>query len=182
MDTFVQDVEAIRRRAREHIERGPVTQGNRADVGRVISVLNEVLATELVCHLRYKRHYYTAVGINSEAAADQFLEHAKEELEHADRIAERISQLGGDPNYDPAGLAERSHSQYDQSAALLDMIREDLVAERIAIQSYADIARWIGTDDPTTRRLMEDILQKEEEHADDLRDLLATLDPSKPGR
>jgi bacterioferritin len=177
MNSFVADVAAIRRRAREHIEKGPVTGGYKADLPRVIEVLNEALATELVCVLRYKRHYFTADGIQAKGVAQEFLEHANEEQQHADWIAQRIVQLGGSPNFDPEGLATRSHSEYDEKASLLDMIREDLVAERIAIQSYAEIARWLGNDDSTTRTLMESILKMEEEHADDLRSLLATLEP-----
>ncbi|MCB0962164.1 MAG: bacterioferritin, partial [Acidimicrobiales bacterium] len=129
-------------------------------------------ATELVCVLRYKRHYYTATGMNAGVVAAEFLEHATQEQDHADRVAERIVQLQGSPNFDPAGLSERSHAQYDDSTGLVEMIREDLVAERIAIQSYQEIARWLGADDPTTRRMIEDILAVEEEHADDLLGLL----------
>jgi bacterioferritin len=174
---FVSDVVGIRRRAREHIEQGPVTGGYKADLPRVIEVLNEALATELVCVLRYKRHYFTADGIHAKGVAQEFLEHANEEQQHADWIAQRIVQLGGSPNLSPEGLATRSHSEYDEKTSLLDMIREDLIAERIAIQSYAEIARWLGDDDSTTRMLMESILKMEEEHADDLRSLLATLAP-----
>ena len=179
MGDFVSDVAAIRRRARQHIEKGPVTEGYKADLRRVIEVLNEVLATEIVCVLRYKRHYFTADGINAQPVAQEFVQHANEEQQHADWVAQRIVQLGGSPNLNPEGLAARSHSQYDEKASLLDMIREDLVAERIAIESYADIARWLGNDDPTTRVLIENILKMEEEHADDLRTLLATLAPRK---
>ncbi len=179
MSDFVSDVAAIRRRARQHIEKGPVTGGYKADLPRVIEVLNEVLATEIVCVLRYKRHYFTADGINAQPVAQEFLQHANEEQQHADWVAQRIVQLGGSPNLNPEGLAERSHSQYDQKASLLDMIREDLVAERIAIESYSEIARWLGNDDVTSRVLIENILKMEEEHADDLRTLLATLAPRK---
>jgi len=179
MGDFVSDVAAIRRRARQHIEKGPVTEGYKADLRRVIEVLNEVLATEIVCVLRYKRHYFTADGINAQPVAQEFLQHANEEQQHADWVAQRIVQLGGSPNLNPEGLAERSHSQYDQKASLLDMIREDLVAERIAIESYSEIARWLGNDDVTSRVLIENILKMEEEHADDLRTLLATLAPRK---
>ncbi|HYY06601.1 MAG TPA: ferritin-like domain-containing protein, partial [Candidatus Limnocylindria bacterium] len=135
MADFVSDVAAIRRRARQHIEKGPVTEGYKADLGRVVEVLNGVLATEIVCVLRYKRHYFTADGINAQPVAQEFLQHANEEQQHADWVAQRIVQLGGSPNLNPEGLAERSHSQYDEKASLLDMIREDLVAERIAIES-----------------------------------------------
>jgi bacterioferritin len=177
---FVLDVEEIRRRAHEHILNGPVTPGNRADIDTLVALLNEVLATELVCVLRYKRHWVAAEGILSDPIADQFKEHSKEEEEHADRVAVRISQLGGEPNFDPQGLTSRSHSQYVEGRTLLEMIEEDLVAERIAIESYSDIVRWIGDRDPTSRRMMEKILAKEEEHADDMRKLLSTLDPSRP--
>ena len=179
MGDFVSDVAAIRRRARQHIEKGPVTGGYKADLPRVIAVLNEVLATEIVCVLRYKRHYFTADGINAQPVAQEFLQHANEEQQHADWVAQRIVQLGGSPNLNPEGLAERSHSQYDEKASLLDMIREDLVAERIAIESYSEIARWLGNDDVTSRVLIENILKMEEEHADDLRTLLATFAPRK---
>jgi len=179
MSDFVSDVAAIRRRARQHIEKGPVTGGYKADLPRVIAVLNEVLATEIVCVLRYKRHYFTADGLDAQPVAAEFLQHANEEQQHADWVAQRIVQLGGSPNLNPEGLAERSHSQYDEKASLHDMIREDLVAERIAIESYSEIARWLGNDDPTSRVLIENILKMEEEHADDLRTLLATLAPRK---
>ena len=177
MNSFGSDVAAIRRRAREHITKGPVTGGHKADLPRVIEVLNEALATELVCVLRYKRHYLTADGIHAKGVAQEFLEHANEEQQHADWIAQRIVQLGGSPNFDLEGLATRSHSEYDEKASLLDMIHEDLIAERIAIESYAEIARWLRNDDSTTRTLMESILKMEEEHADDLCSLLATLEP-----
>jgi bacterioferritin len=145
----------------------------------VIAVLNEALATELVCVLRYKRHYYMATGIHASTVAEEFLEHANDEQKHADQIAERITQLGGEPDFNPQGLASRSHSEYVEGKTLVDMIREDLVAERIAVDSYAQIVRFLGNRDITSRLLMEQILAKEEEHADDLRNLLATLDPTK---
>jgi bacterioferritin len=176
MGKFVSDVDAIRRRAREHIEKGPVTGGYRADVKRVCEVLNEALATELVCVLRYKRHYFTASGIHAQTVASEFQQHATEEQQHADWIAERITQLGGSPNFNPVGLVDRSHSEYDESESLIAMIKEDLVAERIAIDSYGEIIRWLDNDDPTTRNLLESILKVEEEHADDLRNFLDTLD------
>ena len=179
MNEFLTDVNEIRRRARKNIEKGAVTSGYRADVKRVVAVLNEVLATELVCVLRYKRHYFTASGIHAQAVAAEFLQHANEEQGHADSVAQRIVQLGGSPNLNPEGLATRSHSQYDEKASLVDMIREDLVAERIAIETYSEIVRWLGTDDPTTRSLIEGILKVEEEHADDLATLLETLKPRK---
>jgi bacterioferritin len=175
MSQFLTDIKEIRRRAREQMEKGAVTAGYRADVKRVVEVLNEVLATELVCVLRYKRHYFTATGINAQAVKEEFLQHANEEQGHADSVAERIVQLGGSPNLNPDGLATRAHSQYDEKESLTDMIREDLFAERIAIESYSEIVRWLGNDDPTTRSLVESILKVEEEHAEDLSSLLDTL-------
>jgi bacterioferritin len=169
---FVSDLEAIRRRARQHIENGAVTESYKADRETVIRVLNEALATELVCVLRYKRHYYMASGIHAQAVAEEFAEHAKEEQEHADMIAERITQLDGAPDFNPEILAKRSHSQYVEGTSLVDMIREDLVAERIAIESYSEIIRYLGEKDPTSRRVMEEVLAKEEEHADDLKNLI----------
>jgi len=179
MSEFLSDIKAIRRRARQHIEQGPVTEGYKAEREKVIAVLNEVLATELVCVLRYKRHYYMASGIHAEPVAQEFLEHANEEQLHADLVAERITQLQGEPNFNPESLALRSHSEYVEGHSLVEMIREDLVAERIAIESYSEIIRWLGNDDPTTRSLIEEILKKEEEHANDLSNLLATFDPEK---
>jgi bacterioferritin len=178
---FLSDVKELRRRARQHIKDGAVTAGYGADREKVIAILNEALATELVCVLRYKRHFFMATGIHANAVAQEFAEHAAEEQGHADRIAGRITQLGGEPNFDPQGLATRSHSQYVEGASLVDMIKEDLVAERIAIESYGEIVRFLGDRDVTTRRMMEEILANEEEHANDLRDLLATLDPTRPG-
>ena len=172
---FLTDIQTLRQRARQHIEKGAVTDGYRADRETVIRVLNEALATEIVCVLRYKRHYFMADGIHAQAVAAEFLEHANEEQGHADLIAHRIVQLGGEPNMSPDGMLTRSHSEYVEGANLLDMIREDLVAERIAIESYGEIVRYLGTNDPTTRRMMEEILAKEEEHADDLRTLIETL-------
>ena len=175
MDDFVADIEELRRRAREHIEQGPITSAYGADRERVIGVLNEALATELVCVLRYKRHYFTATGLDAGPVAAEFLQHANEEQQHADQLAARITQLQGEPNFDPEGMTGRSHSQYDGSLGLRNMIVEDLVAERIAIASYSDIIRWLGEGDPTTRRLLESILAVEEEHADDLLGLLERL-------
>jgi bacterioferritin len=177
---FLSDVEELRRRARQHIGDGAVTAGYGADREKVIAVLNEALATEIVCILRYKRHYFMATGIHANAVAQEFQQHATEEQGHADRIAGRITQLGGEPNFSPDGLSSRSHSEYVEGESLVDMIREDLVAERVAIESYSEIVRFLGERDVTTRRLMEEILENEEEHADDLRDLLATLDPTRP--
>jgi bacterioferritin len=176
---FLSDVQELRRRARQHIEQGAVTVGYQANRERVIGVLNEALATEIVCVLRYKRHYFMATGIHANAVAQEFLEHANDEQGHADQIAERITQLGGEPNFNPEGLAMRSHSQYVEGGSLVDMIREDLVAERIAIESYGEIVRFLGDRDIVSRRMMEGILAVEEEHADDLKNLLATLDPTK---
>jgi bacterioferritin len=172
---FLTDVATLRKRAREHIEQGAVTSSYALDADTVCKVLNDALATEIVCVLRYRRHYYMAAGIHSESVRSEFLEHANEEQEHADRIAERIVQLGGEPDLDPAGLLSRSHSEYVEGEALRDMIREDLVAERIAIDSYREIVAWIGGKDPTTRKLMEELLEKEEEHAEDLSSLLAQM-------
>ena len=169
---FVSDIKAIRERARQHIEDGAVTHAYGADRDVVLKLLNEALATELVCVLRYKRHYYMASGINSESVKAEFLEHATEEQAHADSIAERIVQLGGEPDLNPDGLASRSHAEYKEGETLKDMITEDLVAERIAIESYTDIIQYLGQNDSTTRKLMESILAAEEEHADDMASLL----------
>jgi bacterioferritin len=178
---FLSDIEELRRRARKHIHDGAVTEGYLADRRKVIEVLNQALATEIVCVLRYKRHYFMATGIHANAVAAEFLEHANDEQGHADRIAQRITQLDGEPDFSPEGLATRSHSEYKPGKSLMDMIKEDLVAERIAIESYGEIVRFLGDRDITSRRLMEEILAVEEEHADDLKNLLATLDPTKPG-
>jgi bacterioferritin len=172
MDDFLSDIQTLRARAREQIEEGPITGSYGADRYRVVGVLNEALATELVCVLRYKRHFFMSQGINASNAASEFLQHATDEQAHADRIAARIVQLQGAPNFDPDGLSTRSHAEYVEGTDLADMIREDLVAERIAIASYNEIIRWLGDKDVTTRRLMEDILAVEEEHAEDLRTLL----------
>jgi bacterioferritin len=172
---FIADIQEIRRRAREHMEKGAVTEGYKADRETVLRVLNEALATEIVCVLRYKRHYYMAAGIHAQAVAEEFLQHANEEQGHADMIAERITQLNGEPNLNPDGLTARSHSQYVEGKSLLDMIREDLVAERIAVESYSEIIRYLGNDDSTSRIMMEKILAMEEEHADDMKKLLETL-------
>ena len=162
------DVQTLRDNARQHIERGPLTADYGADAERVCKVLNEALATELVCVLRYKRHYFRAEGINSASIAAEFLQHATEEQGHADQLAARIVQLQGEPDFNPATLVERSHAEYVPGTDLIDMIKEDLVAERVAIASYSEIARWLGDKDITSRRLMESILAVEEEHADDL--------------
>jgi bacterioferritin len=173
--TFVADIDAIRKRARQHIENGAVTESYKGNREVVIKVLNEALATEIVCVLRYKRHHYTAKGIHSLAVAEEFLEHAKEEQGHADKIAERITQLDGEPNFDPAGILSRSHSQYVAGDTLTEMIKEDLIAERIAIESYSEIIRYLGDNDPTSRRLMEEILANEEEHAEEMKTLLESI-------
>ena len=174
---FFTDVKTLRERARQHIERGAVTKGYQGQLDVVLRLLNEALATEIVCVLRYKRHHFMAAGIHSQGVAAEFLEHASEEQAHADLIAARIVQLGGAPDFDPQGLHTRSHSEYVAGESLIDMIREDLVAERIAIDSYGEMIRYIGNSDPTTRTMLEGILAMEEEHADDLANLLATLDP-----
>jgi bacterioferritin len=178
---FITDVKALRERARKHIENGAVTEGYKADRNTVLGLLNEALATEIVCVLRYKRHYFMAQGIHAQAVAAEFLQHANEEQGHADQISARIVQLGGAPNWNPEGLLSRSHSEYVEAGSLVDMLKENLVAERIAIDSYAEMARYVGNDDPTTRRMLEGILAVEEEHADDLATLLVTLDPTKKG-
>lgn len=181
---FISDIKAIRQRARQHIERGAITEGYKADRATVVNILNEALATEIVCVLRYKRHYYMASGIHAQSVAAEFLEHANEEQQHADQIAERITQLGGAPNFSPEGLLTRSHSDYVEGDDLADMIKENLVAERIAIDSYRDIVDYLGNADPTSRRIMEEILAVEEEHAEDMSTLLEQLgrkgEPPKP--
>jgi bacterioferritin len=173
--SFKTDVQELRQRARSHMEQGAMTEGYRADVETVLRVLNEALATEIVCVLRYKRHHYMAAGIHATAVAEEFLEHANAEQRHADQIAERITQLGGEPDLNPGNLVGRSHSEYVEGKGLIDMIREDLVAERIVIESYSEIIRFLGHDDPSSRRLMEELLAEEEDHANDLRTLLESL-------
>lgn len=176
MTEFLTDIQTLRSRARAKIEEGPITSAYGADRQKVIDVLNEALATEIVCVLRYKRHYYMASGLNAGPVADEFLQHANEELGHADQIALRITQLQGEPNFDPEGITGRSHAEYVEGTTLQEMIKEDLVAERIAIESYSEIIRWLGDNDVTTRRLMEEILAVEEEHADDLLSMLGEYD------
>ena len=175
MSEFISDLKKIKERARAHMEKGAVTEGYKADLKAVIKVLNETLATEIVCVLRYKRHYYMASGINSEGAKAEFLQHANEEQQHADWIATRIVQLNGEPNFNPDGLSSRSHSEYAEGKDLTSMLREDLFAERIAIESYSEIARWLGDDDTTSRKMIEEILKAEEEHAEDLKSLLEKI-------
>ncbi len=176
MSEHLSDIATLRANAREHIERGPITDSYGADRKRVIAVLNEALATELVCVLRYKRHYYMAEGIHSGPVAAEFLQHSVEEQGHADQIAARIVQLQGEPDFNPATLLSRSHAEYVEGANLVEMIEEDLVAERVAIASYSEIAAWLGADDSTTRRMIEGILAVEEEHADDLLTMLKQID------
>ena len=178
---FLSDVQAIRKRAREHIEEGAVTAGYQADRATVLKLLNDALATEIVCTLRYRRHYFMAKGIHSKGIADEFLQHSNEEQQHADQLAERIVQLGGEPNFSPDGLLTRSHAEYVEGTSLVDMIKEDLVAERVAIDSYREIIAFIGEKDPTSRRVLESILAVEEEHADDMADLLTGM-PSEAKR
>ncbi|WP_111642597.1 ferritin-like domain-containing protein [Marinimicrobium alkaliphilum] len=174
---FLTDVKTLRERARRHMEEGAVTEGYTANRENVINILNEALATEIVCTLRYKSHYFRADGINAHVAAQEFLEHAEQEQQHADWLAERIVQLGGVPNFSPEGLLSRSHAEFVEGNNLREMIQEDLVAERIAIDSYREVARYLGDDDPTSRRLMEEILAQEEEHAEDMAGLLKDLPP-----
>jgi len=172
---FLTDIKTLRERARQHIENGAVTSGYSADRETVIKLLNEALATEIVCVLRYRRHYFMASGINAESVAAEFLQHANEEQGHADQIAHRIVQLQGEPDFNPEGLLTRSHAEYVEGTTLIDMIKEDLVAERIAIDSYREMITYFGNQDPTSRRMMEEILAVEEEHADDLVNMLQKM-------
>jgi bacterioferritin len=175
---FLSDIEELRRKAREDMTRGAVTSAYGLDLQRAIDLLNRVLASEIVCVLRYKRHYYMAQGIHADPVAQEFLQHATDEQLHADMIALRITQLDGEPNFNPEGLLTRSVAEYNEGHTLIEMIQEDLIAERVVVQWYAEIARWFGEADPTSRRLMEDLLAKEEEHANDLADLLVEMDGS----
>jgi bacterioferritin len=172
---FLTDVKTLRERARQQIEQGPITAAYGADRLRVVDVLNEALATELVCYLRYTRHFYASTGLNAAGVAAEFLEHAAQELDHANRIAARITQLQGLPDFNPDVLSARSHAEYVEGNDLLDMVREDLVAERVAIASYTEIAQRLDDKDPTTRNLIESILAVEEEHADDLLSILQEM-------
>ena len=172
---FLSDIQTLRKRAREHIAQGAVTPGYNADRSVVLRLLNEALATEIICVLRYKRHYFMAQGIHAEGVAAEFLEHANDEQQHADQIAARITQLGGEPDFSPEGLTTRSHAEYVEGDTLEEMIKEDLVAERIAIDSYREMITYLAEADSTSRRMLEEILAKEEEHADDLANLLAGL-------
>ncbi|HTQ35648.1 MAG TPA: ferritin-like domain-containing protein [Steroidobacteraceae bacterium] len=173
--TFLSDIKVIRERARRQIAQGAVTPGYGADREQVLRLLNQALATEIVCVLRYRRHYFMASGAVGEAVKDELLEHADEEQEHADQLAARIVQLGGAPDFNPLGIGERSHSEYVEGRSLAEMVQEDLVAERVAIETYTEMVRFIGDRDPTTRRLLEQILAKEEEHAEEMSSMLATL-------
>ena len=178
---FVTDIKQIRERARKHIEDGAVTENYGADKETVLKLLNDSLATEIVCTLRYRRHYFMAKGLTSAGVAEEFLEHAQQEQEHADQFAERIVQLGGEPDFNPEGLASRSHAEYVEGESLIDMIREDLIAERIAIESYRDIISYLGEGDPTTRKLFEAVLAVEEEHAEDMLSLIENVNRQAGG-
>ena len=178
----ITNITVLRERARKHVEDGAVTEEYKADRAMVLKLLDEALATEIVCSQRYKRHYYTAHGLASLSVAEEFREHAREEEQHAERFAARISELGGSPNFSPHGLAERSHAEYVEGNSLMEMIREDLIAERIAIESYREIITYLGDDDPTTRRLFEDVLAVEEEHAEDLASLTSRLGKEESSR
>lgn len=169
---FLSDIKALRERARQHLDDGAVTPAYGGDAGKTIDILQTVLATELVCVLRYTQHSVAASGLSSRGPKSEFAQHAREEQEHALAVAERINQLGGTPNFDPAGLATRSASQFAAGHDLVDMIKENLIAERIAVEHYRELIRYFGEDDPTTRVLLEGILAVEEEHADDMHDLL----------
>jgi bacterioferritin len=177
MPHFVRDIQEIRQRAIHKMEDGAVTESYKGDVNKTIEILNEALATEIVCVLRYMHHYFMATGVHAKSVADEFKEHADDEREHADALAERIQQLGGKPNFDPKGLLERSVSQYVEGETLAEMIREDLIAERMVIEVYQEMVRYFGANDPTTRTLVEGLLRKEEEHASDLSDLLYIANP-----
>ncbi len=176
---FISNVEEIRQRARQKIEDGAMTLDYQLDPEEAVSILNEALATEIVCVLRYRFHYFMASGIHSAAVKEEFLQHANEEQGHADQIAERIKQLGGKPEMNPAVIAQRSHSDYAEGTTLSEMLKEDLIAERIAIETYREIINYFGEKDPTSRRMMEGILAVEEEHADELADLLFALEPNE---
>lgn len=172
---FTSNTNEIRAKARQHIEDGAVTDGYRANREQIIEMLNSVLATEIVCNLRYKNHYFLASGIHSEAVAAEFLEHAKQEEEHANKVSRRIVQLNGKPDWSPDSLTKRSHADYVAGISLTQMIKENLIAERIAVETYREMVAYIGDDDPTTRRIIEEILAQEEEHADEMANLLKDL-------
>ncbi|AHE65918.1 ferritin-like domain-containing protein [Legionella oakridgensis] len=173
---FISDIKKIRREARKHLKRGPVTENYKLDLKNVINLLNGALATELICTLRYKKHYYKAAALGASVAATEFLEHANQENDHASQIAQRIVQLGGDPDFSPEGLPQRSHADYVDCEDVACMVKENLIAERIAIDIYREMINYIGNADPTTRKMLEDILAVEEEHADDLLDVAAEYD------
>jgi bacterioferritin len=177
MATFTKDVEEIRQRAMQKIEEGAVTDSYKLDKEKVIEILNEALATEIVCVLRYQHHYFMATGVHGRSVAELFKEHADEEREHSDEIAERIQQLGGKPNFNPGDLVQRSVSQYVEGETLADMIREDLIAERMVIDVYQRMIEYFGTKDPTTRVLIEHIKGEEEEHASELSDMMFIVNP-----
>jgi bacterioferritin len=176
-ESFLTDVNTLRKHARQHLDEGAVTAGYAADRKTVLKLLNEALATELVCVLRYRRHFFMAKGIDSKSVATEFLEHANEELGHADLIAARIVQLGGEPDFSPDSLTGRSHAEYVAADTLVNMIKEDLIAERIAIDSYREMIQYLGDQDPTTRRMLESILAVEEQHAEEMADLLECVPP-----
>jgi bacterioferritin len=175
--SFVKDIQQIRNRAKEKITQGAITEDYELDVNNTINILNEALATEIVCVLRYQFHYYMSTGIHSQSVKEEFKEHAKDEQKHAEELAERIKQLGGKPQMDPAKVSAASFTEYKEGTSLADMIREDLIAERIVIESYREMAQYFGVKDPTSRRMIEKILSNEEEHADDLTDLLFAVEP-----
>jgi bacterioferritin len=177
---FLTDVKELRRRAREHMESGNITKSYEGDAKQAVEILQAVLATELVCVLRYTMHSIAATGISSDSVKDEFAEHADDEREHAGAVAERINQLGGTPNFDPEGLASRSASEYGHAGNLVEMIKENYIAERIAIEHYSELVRYFGDKDPTTRVLLERLLAKEEEHANDMHDLLVAHEGRPP--
>jgi bacterioferritin len=173
---FISDMKKIRERAKKHMQKGAITEGYMGDPGHVITLLNEVLATEIICNLRYKNHYFLASGIHSESVAKEFLQHAQDEQEHANKVSKRIVQLNGKPNWNPHGLQSRAHAEYVEGENLIQMLEENLIAERIAIDTYREMIIYIGEKDPTTRRILEEILAQEEEHADDLANLLCNFE------
>jgi len=181
MPEFVKDVQELRKRAINKMEEGAVTQSYKGDVQKAISILNEALATEIVCVLRYMHHYFMATGVHAKSVASEFKEHADAEREHADMLAERIQQLGGKPDFNPKSLLQRSVSQYIEGETLADMIREDLIAERVVIEVYDEMVRYFGDNDPTTRVILEQLLKDKEEHASDLADLLYITNPETAG-
>lgn len=176
-NTFFTDVTELRRRAREHMLKGAVTPDYQGDLKVAVKVLNEALATEIVCVLRYRNHHFMAEGIHAKPVAEEFMEHSKEEQQHADWIAARIRQLGGKPEFNPSGLLTKSHAEYSEGETLTEMVKENLIAERVAIESYREMISYFGTKDSTTRRILERILEQEEEHAEDMSSILSTLNP-----